>query len=237
MGQPGDDNCLTVACAADRASYRAPVPADVVEILPVAGRRLHAKYLILQYDADPGLGLARTSTRVIVTSANLTRRRSHAATVRSGRCTRSRRATPASHRSPATCSDATEAMARELPAGAARRRSWRRTGELRATPATTQHERGRSATRSPPGRKAVSWPDYLGRGASSSSVRRSPRGARARPCRRSRRSCTRSSAWTSTSAPTSARRCCVKGRRCRSCPRWQRSSRSVACSGSTPSPV
>jgi hypothetical protein len=66
-------NSLTVACAADRASYRAPVPADVVEILPVAGRRLHAKYLILQYDAPDGLGLARTLTRVIVTSANLTR--------------------------------------------------------------------------------------------------------------------------------------------------------------------
>jgi len=124
------DDCLMVACAADRASYRAPVPVDVVEILAVAGRRLHAKFLILQYDAEPGMRLARTLSRVIVTSSNLTRGgltsnrevwALHEITSRDG-------GKPSVARD---LLDATEAMARELPVGE-RVALLRRTRDLRA---------------------------------------------------------------------------------------------------------
>lgn len=124
-----EDNCLTIACAADRASYRVPLPADVVEVLPVAGRRLHAKYLILQYEGQRHRGLARTLTRVIVTSANLTR---------GGLCTNQEvwaleEVTSKDAHAPSVVVDllqATDALARELPTSQ-RDALRRRTREIR----------------------------------------------------------------------------------------------------------
>ena len=62
-------------CAADRMSYRGIPPWDLVTIVPVSGRRLHAKFIVLQYERleEPLLGIvAKRITRAIVTSANLT---------------------------------------------------------------------------------------------------------------------------------------------------------------------
>jgi len=63
---------LTILHAGDRGSYRRPIAAELADIIPVFGRRLHAKYLILQYRRDAA-GRPRYRTRAIVTSANLTR--------------------------------------------------------------------------------------------------------------------------------------------------------------------
>jgi len=67
---------LVLMCAADRMSYRGMPPWDLVTIVPVSGRRLHAKFIVLQYERleEPLLGVvAKRITRAIVTSANLTR--------------------------------------------------------------------------------------------------------------------------------------------------------------------
>ena len=69
---------LVVIAAADRITYRAMPPNALVTTVGVPGRRLHAKFLVLQYDRledSPKLkgATAKRIWRAIVTSANLTK--------------------------------------------------------------------------------------------------------------------------------------------------------------------
>jgi hypothetical protein len=65
---------LTVAAAGDRITADQFLQGRVVELVPVAGRRLHAKVLVLEYKRhDKNAGVATGGLLTVVTSANLTR--------------------------------------------------------------------------------------------------------------------------------------------------------------------
>ena len=63
---------LTVAYAADRLNAAGVTPRSSLELVPVSGRRQHAKLVVLRFARQPGVTGATTIWRVIVTSANLT---------------------------------------------------------------------------------------------------------------------------------------------------------------------
>ena len=59
---------LHVLAAADRIVTTSPMPMSIVDVAPVSGRRLHAKFVLLRFVRPPG----RSLIRGIVTSGNLT---------------------------------------------------------------------------------------------------------------------------------------------------------------------
>lgn len=65
------DGSLTVLACPGRIAYGAATPG--VTILPVGGRRLHAKFGLLQFRPESPDSSTKRRTRAIVTSANLTR--------------------------------------------------------------------------------------------------------------------------------------------------------------------
>jgi hypothetical protein len=69
------DAHLAILAAGDRISLRAIPPRDLTNIVPIVGRRLHAKFVVMQYEreTEPLSGSsAKRIFRALVTSANLT---------------------------------------------------------------------------------------------------------------------------------------------------------------------